>query len=434
MDGAAVRPGVEARTVAPAFRSPWWAVGGITLLAALLRLHGISGTHTNPYYDAAVRSMGESWHNFFFAAYEPGGSVAIDKPPLDLWLQVVSTKLFGLRPTGLLLPEALAGTVAVPLLYDLVRRPFGVLAGLTAGLAAAVMPVSVLTARSDTMDSLMMAMTVLAAWLVMLSVQRGRARWLYVAAVVAGLAFEVKLLEALVALPALVVLYALGSQERMRLRALHFAIAAGLFLVAALWWPVAISLAPGHKPYALGSTNGSVWNATFVFNGTDKFSPPARRRVAGHGSSTRRPTRHDLTRHTQPGPARLLSRSRSRYGQLIGNELVAAAALALLAVAMALTVPRMRERRPEQRRRRAHARERLRSPGQDVAARGLAAVGLSAPQRRTRALRGRVGHLREGRAADRARRPPGGRLVEHRASATDQNRGAPARRGRRTRS
>src|SRR5436305_2326619 len=228
MESASIRPRVAAPSIPAVLRSPdFWLVSLITLIAGALRLHGIGSNHTDPYYDAAVRSMGLSLHNFFFGAYEPGGSVSIDKPPLDLWLQVVSTKLFGLRPTGLLLPEALAGTVAVPLLYDLVRRPFGVLAGLTAGLAAAVMPVSVLTARSDTMDSLMMAMTVLAAWLVMLAVQRGRARWLYVAAVVAGLAFEVKLLEALVAVPALVVLYALGSVEPWRRRALDFGIAAG---------------------------------------------------------------------------------------------------------------------------------------------------------------------------------------------------------------
>ena len=44
--------------------------------------------------------MGVSWHNFFFGAYEPGGSVSIDKPPVDLWLQVASVKLLrlGLEP------------------------------------------------------------------------------------------------------------------------------------------------------------------------------------------------------------------------------------------------------------------------------------------------------------------------------------------------
>ena len=43
--------------------------------------------------------MGLSWHNFFFGAFEPGGSVSIDKPPVDLWLQVASVKLLGFSST-----------------------------------------------------------------------------------------------------------------------------------------------------------------------------------------------------------------------------------------------------------------------------------------------------------------------------------------------
>ena len=33
----------------------------------------------DPFYDAAVRSMSLSWHNFFFGAFEPSASVSIDK-------------------------------------------------------------------------------------------------------------------------------------------------------------------------------------------------------------------------------------------------------------------------------------------------------------------------------------------------------------------
>ena len=65
----------------------------------------------DPFYDAAVRSMTLSWHNFFFGAFEPGASVSIDKPPVDLWLQVASVKLLGFSSTTLKLPEALAGIV-----------------------------------------------------------------------------------------------------------------------------------------------------------------------------------------------------------------------------------------------------------------------------------------------------------------------------------
>ena len=95
----------------------WVALALITLGAAALRLIHIGQVPPDPFYDAAVRSMGLSWHNFFFGAFEPGGSVSIDKPPVDLWLQVASVKLIGFSNTSLKLPEALAGTLAVPLLF-----------------------------------------------------------------------------------------------------------------------------------------------------------------------------------------------------------------------------------------------------------------------------------------------------------------------------
>ena len=90
----------------------------------------------DPFYDAAVRSMGLSWHNFFFGAFEPGGSVSIDKPPVDLWLQVASVKLLGFSTTTLKLPEALAGIASVPLLFAAVRRMWSTPAGLAAAVGA----------------------------------------------------------------------------------------------------------------------------------------------------------------------------------------------------------------------------------------------------------------------------------------------------------
>src|SRR6266576_766705 len=101
----------------PMRRWEWGAVALLTLAAAVLRLLYIGRVSPDPFYDAAVRSMGLSWHNFFFGAYEPGGTVSIDKPPIDLWLQVASVKLFGFSSTTLKLPQALAGAVAVPLLF-----------------------------------------------------------------------------------------------------------------------------------------------------------------------------------------------------------------------------------------------------------------------------------------------------------------------------
>jgi len=164
-------------------------LAAVLCAAAALRLAGLGAGEPDPFYDAAVRSMGTSWHALLVGAFEPGARVAIDKPPVDLWLQVASTKLFGFTHFALLLPEALASTLAVVLLYDVVRRGFGRVAGLAAAAALAVLPIEVVTARSDTMDSFMIALLVLAAWLVVRAVESGRARELYLAAAVVGLAF-----------------------------------------------------------------------------------------------------------------------------------------------------------------------------------------------------------------------------------------------------
>src|SRR4029077_12455267 len=118
----------------------WVAVALLTLGAAILRLVHIGKVAPDPFYDAAVRSMGLSWHNFFFGAFEPGGSVSIDKPPVDLWLQVASVKLLGFSSTPLRLPGAFAGIVSVPLLYAIVRRLWGPAASLAAALSIAVLP------------------------------------------------------------------------------------------------------------------------------------------------------------------------------------------------------------------------------------------------------------------------------------------------------
>src|SRR5262245_28055501 len=84
-------------------------VAAVGALAVGLRFANFAAVPTTPYYDAAVRSMGLSWHNFLYGAIEPGGQVAVDKPPVDLWLQVAATKLFGFSSVSLRLPQAIAG-------------------------------------------------------------------------------------------------------------------------------------------------------------------------------------------------------------------------------------------------------------------------------------------------------------------------------------
>jgi 4-amino-4-deoxy-L-arabinose transferase-like glycosyltransferase len=335
----------------PAIPLRWVLLGLITALAAALRLVDLGAVRLDPFYDAAVRSMSVSWHNFLLGAYEPGGSVSIDKPPLDLWLQVASVKLFGWGSSSLKLPEALAGTAAVPLLYAAVRSPFGALAGLVAATALAVLPIEVITARSDTMDAVMMMLLVVALLGVVRACgpqddhtdRRSYAGtvWLLVAAGALGLAFNVKLLESLVALPGLLVICWLGLPRpggRARLVA-RLVAAACVYVAVALSWLGATLLVPAHeRPFAIGSTNGSAWNAAFVFNGAERLSGKTvevgqgasipSHRAAGQSRGGSEPI-------TPPSPTRLLARSGQLPAKWLGWEALAALILGgALVVAM----------------------------------------------------------------------------------------------------
>ena len=291
-----------------------------------MRLADLGGSPLNPFYDAAVRSMSHSWHNFFFGALEPGGSVSIDKPPVDLWLQVASVKALGFSTKDLLLPEALFGTAAVPLLFLAVRRIWSVPAGLAAALVLALLPIEVITSRSDTMDGVMMALTVLALLCVAQATQSGSSAWLLLGAAALGLAFDVKLTESLVALPGLVLFAALGLPGSRRRRAAQLLACAAVYVVVALAWLLGTLAYPAHeRPFAVGSSNGSAWNAALVFNGVDRLEgkptpgrarappiPPAPPRPRSTATSPRasanRRSRSGLHRRgacsTAPGPCR----------------------------------------------------------------------------------------------------------------------------------
>ena len=116
----------------------------------------------NEYY-AAAKNMLTSPYNFFFVSFD-AGFVSVDKPPLGLWIQATSAWLFGFHGWALLLPQALAGILSVALLYHLVHRSFGPVAGFLSALALAVTPISVAVQRNNVMDALLILALLLAAW------------------------------------------------------------------------------------------------------------------------------------------------------------------------------------------------------------------------------------------------------------------------------
>jgi 4-amino-4-deoxy-L-arabinose transferase-like glycosyltransferase len=341
-------------------------VAAITAGAAVLRLLHIGQVPPDPFYDAAVRSMGLSWHNFFFGAFEPSGSVSIDKPPVDLWLQVISVKLLGFSSTTLKLPEALAGIASVPLLYAVVRRIWSAPAGIAAAAAIAVLPIEVITARSDTMDGVMMLTLVLALGAVVRAAETGRSVWLLAAAAALGVAFDVKLLESLVALPGIAAFAYLGLPGSRPRRLLRVTATGAVYVAVALSWLTATLLFPAHdRPYAIGSTNGSAWNAAFVFNGSDRLAgkspePGATVYEPGHRYPVATQEQRDHIPIVPPSPTRLLARVGPLSGERLGLELLVALLLGVPALLFGL---RKGERDPDGEQPELHARMRRAAAG-----------------------------------------------------------------------
>src|SRR6185369_315810 len=108
----------------------------------------------------AVRSMASSWHAFLYGSFDAAGVMTVDKPPLALWVQALSVRLFGFHPLSVLAPQALMGVASVVLVYDLTRRRFGRAAGTVAGLALALTPITVAISRHNNPDALLILCSV----------------------------------------------------------------------------------------------------------------------------------------------------------------------------------------------------------------------------------------------------------------------------------
>jgi 4-amino-4-deoxy-L-arabinose transferase-like glycosyltransferase len=254
---------------------PWHGLTlvAILVLSAFLNLYDLTGEgYSNDYYAAAVKDMLTSWRNFFFVSFD-AGFVSVDKPPLGLWIQAASAWLFGFNGLSLLLPQAIAGILSVALLYHLVCKTFGPVAGLLSALVLALTPIVVATSRNNTMDMLVVLFVLLAAWAFIVAAERGSLGWLILGAVLMALGFNVKTLQAFLVLPAFYLLYLLAANTTWRRRLLHLGAATVVLLAVSLSWAVAVDLTPPtERPYVGSSPNDSVLGLILGYNGLDRLS------------------------------------------------------------------------------------------------------------------------------------------------------------------
>jgi 4-amino-4-deoxy-L-arabinose transferase-like glycosyltransferase len=251
----------------------WLATVALALLAATLNFAWLPPyALLNLYYATAVKSMMQSWHNFFFVSFDPGGFVSVDKPPLGLWLQTLSVKVFGFDSVALILPQALAGTLSVVVLFILVRRLCGFLAGLIAGALLAISPINVVANRSNIFESLVVLTSLLAALAVLTATRYGQLRLLVLSAILIGIGFNIKSFEALLVAPACIGVYALGAPLLMRVRLIHLTLFLVMLAAVSLCWIETVDHIPSsRRPWVDSTLTNSELDLALNYNGLQRL-------------------------------------------------------------------------------------------------------------------------------------------------------------------
>ncbi len=250
----------------------------IALMLLSLGLHLVNLKRigsANEYYTAAVQSMLQSWHNFFFVAAEPGASVSVDKPPLGLWIEAAFAWVFGVSGAVVSLPNILAGVLSVPLLYALVKRYAGETAGLIAALVMTLTPVFLATNRNNTMDGMLVFTLLLTAWAFVQATESGGFRYLLLGAFLLGLGFNIKMWQAFLPLPAFYALYFFGARRTWGRKLLSLSAATVLLLGVSLSWALVVDATPpDRRPYIGSSGDNTVLGLMFGHNGLSRLENP----------------------------------------------------------------------------------------------------------------------------------------------------------------
>ena len=263
---------LRARPGDPAWARP--ALLALLVATALLYLVGLSRNGwANEFYAAAVQAGTKSWKAFLFGSVDSSNFITVDKTPLFLWPMELTARVFGLNSWTLLIPQALEGVATVGVLYTTVRRWFGPAAGIIAGAVMAVTPVATLMFRFDNPDAMLVLLMTLAAYATTRAIESGRTRWIALAGALLGLGYLAKMLQAFLVLPGLALAYLICGKPKLGKRIWQLLAGAAALLVASGWWVAIDLLTPtADRPYVGGSTDNSILNLTFSYNGLGRLT------------------------------------------------------------------------------------------------------------------------------------------------------------------
>ena len=247
-----------------------WTLPVLLLATGALYLFGaLHNGMANSYYAAAVQAASQDWTAWLFGSLDAANYVSVDKPPLATMLMGLSARLFGFSSFSMLLPSVLAGVGSVWLVYGAVKRQFGFASAVIAGSVLAFTPVAALMFGFNNPDAILTLMLTASGYAFLRSLEGKRPLlWLGLAGLFTGLAFNAKMLQGLMVLPAMVVVYLVFARPPIVTRLLHVMFAGVITTMSTLWWSVLVWLTPaGSRPW-VGSTNdNNIWSLIFGYNG-----------------------------------------------------------------------------------------------------------------------------------------------------------------------
>ena len=256
-----------------------WMLPVLLALTGALYLFGaLHNGMANSYYAAAVQAASQDWTAWLFGSLDAANYVSVDKPPLATMLMGLSARLFGFSSFSMLLPSVLAGVGSVWLVYGSVKRQFGFASAVIAGSVLAFTPVAALMFGFNNPDAILTLMLTASGYAFLRSLEGKRPLlWLGLAALFTGLAFNTKMLQGLMVLPAMALVYLVFARPPIVTRLLHVMFAGVITTMSTLWWSVLVWLTPaGSRPW-VGSTNdNNIWSLIFGYNGLGRL-------LGGHG-------------------------------------------------------------------------------------------------------------------------------------------------------
>ena len=247
-----------------------WTLPVLLLATGALYLFGaLHNGMANSYYAAAVQAASQDWTAWLFGSLDAANYVSVDKPPLATMVMGLSARLFGFSSFSMLLPSVLAGVGSVWLVYGAVKRQFGLASAVIAGATLMLTPVAALMFGFNNPDAILTLMLTASGYVFLRSLEGKRPLlWLGLAGLFTGLAFNTKMLQGLMVLPAMALVYLVFTKPPMVTRFLHLMFAGVITTMSTLWWSVLVWLTPaGSRPW-VGSTNdNNIWSLIFGYNG-----------------------------------------------------------------------------------------------------------------------------------------------------------------------